>query len=148
MRREFGKQYDGAQVKFNAKNATKISSTHYTYMCIYNTMALDLTYIRGEADRAQFHPCAAGTGGCVRDGARAAGRRDELAVQFEQRPLLRGVVVVIGGARSDGDEHGWVAYRSFPFQTAFVFYVHHGFAVPAPPIILFVRLHRSSFFFN
>ena len=68
-------------------------------------IARHLTYIRGEADRAQFHPCAAaGTGGC----ARGAGcGRDELAVQFEQRPLLRGVVVVIGGdARSDGDEHG------------------------------------------
>ena len=91
-------------------------------------MALDLTYIRGEADRAQFHPCAAGTGGCVRDGARAAGRRDELAVQFEQRPLLRGVVVVIGGARSDGDEHGWVVgYRSFRSKRrSFFMFIHHG----------------------
>ena len=102
-RKEFGKQYDDAQVKFNTKKATDINFTQ----CTYTYVTWPLTYIRGEADRAQFHPCA-GAGGCGGDGARAraAGRRDELAVQFEQRPLLRGVVVVIGGARSDGDEHG------------------------------------------
>ena len=98
-------------------------------------IARHLTYIRGEADRAQFHPCAAaGTGGC----ARGAGcGRDELAVQFEQRPLLRGVVVVIGGdARSDGDEHGCALVVGSSFRSSgvrFVFMV----AVPPSPIVLF-----------
>ena len=70
-----------------------------------------LTYVGGEADGAQFHS-GAGLGGDGTAGGRRSRRSDrggdELAVQLEERPLLRSIVVIVGGARPDGDEHGTV----------------------------------------